>query len=127
MIDAQFLFKEGYPMHIGNNINPWILLMLTIVCEVIATVHLRLSNGFTKLLPSSIVVIGYGCAFWGLSIVMRRLEIGITYAVWSGVGTVFTTIAGIFLFEEGMSPPKIIGILLIVCGVMLLQLGNSSH
>ena len=106
--------------------NPWLLLMLTILSEVIATINLRLSDGFTKVIPSSIVVVGYGLAFWGLSIVMRRLEIGIAYAVWSGVGTVATSILGVFLFNEGVSIPKIIGILLIIAGVVLLHSSTTT-
>lgn len=101
--------------------NPWLLLFLTILSEVIGTISLRLSDGFTKLWPVAVVVVCYGLAFWGLSLVMRRLEIGITYAIWSGVGTVITAIAGVLLFQESVSLPKLAGIALIIAGVVLLH------
>lgn len=104
--------------------HPWILLALTIVSEVVGTIHLRLSDGFSKPVPSVIVVLCYGLAFWGLSVVMRRIEIGITYAVWSGVGTVLTAALGIVLFKESIGWIKALGIALIVMGVVLLNLAS---
>lgn len=101
--------------------NPWLLLFLTILSEVVGTVSLRLSDGFTRPWPVAVVVVCYGLAFWGLSLVMRRLEIGITYAIWSGVGTVLTAIVGVLLFQESLSLPKLVGIGLIIAGVVLLQ------
>ncbi|WP_145997166.1 MULTISPECIES: multidrug efflux SMR transporter [Ralstonia] len=107
--------------------NPWLLLAGTIVTEVIGTLCLRLSEGFSK--PAWIIgtAVCYGLAFWGLAIVMKRIDMSITYAVWSGVGTVLTAIVGILLFKEGVSTAKLSGIGMVVGGVVLLNMSGASH
>jgi small multidrug resistance pump len=101
--------------------NPWILLSIAIVSEIIGTSALKASNGFTRVIPSVLVVLGYGSAFWLMSQTLKFLEIGTVYAVWSGVGIVGTAIIGYFVFREGIDLPKGIGIGLIVAGVVVLQ------
>jgi small multidrug resistance pump len=101
--------------------NPWILLGIAIVSEIIGTSALKASNGFTRVIPSVLVVLGYGGAFWLMSQTLKFLEIGTVYAVWSGVGIVGTAIIGYFVFREGIDLPKGIGIGLIVAGVVVLQ------
>jgi small multidrug resistance pump len=101
--------------------NPWILLGFAIVSEIIGTSALKASNGFTRVIPSVLVVLGYGGAFWLMSQTLKFLEIGTVYAVWSGVGIVGTAIIGYFVFREGIDLPKGIGIGLIVAGVVILQ------
>ncbi|ATG20360.1 QacE family quaternary ammonium compound efflux SMR transporter [Ralstonia pickettii] len=109
------------------SMNPWLLLAGTIVTEVIGTLCLRLSEGFSK--PAWIIgtAVCYGLAFWGLAIVMKRIDMSITYAVWSGVGTVLTAIVGILLFKEGVSMAKLSGIGMVVGGVVLLNMSGASH
>ncbi|MCU0498921.1 MAG: multidrug efflux SMR transporter [Anaerolineae bacterium] len=103
-------------------------LALAIVCEVIATSSLRLSEGFTKPLPSLIVVIGYGAAFYLLSQALRTIPLGTAYAVWSGLGTAAIAIIGVILFAETLNLWRIIGIVLIITGVLVLNLlGGASH
>ncbi len=76
----------------------YLYLAIAIVAEVIATSALKASQEFTKLLPSFLVIIGYGIAFYLMTLALRTIPVGITYAVWSGMGIVLITIAGIFLY-----------------------------
>jgi small multidrug resistance pump len=101
--------------------NPWILLGIAIISEIIGTSALKASNGFTRVIPSVLVVLGYGGAFYLMSQTLKFLEIGTVYAIWSGVGIVGTAIIGYFMFREGIDLPKGIGIGLIVAGVVVLQ------
>ncbi|MGM3275868.1 DMT family transporter [Ralstonia sp. 24A2] len=107
--------------------NPWLLLAGTIVTEVIGTLCLKLSDGFSKPLWIIGTAICYGLAFGGLAIVMKRIDMSITYAVWSGVGTVLTAVVGILLFKEGVSMAKLSGIGMVVGGVVLLNVSGASH
>ncbi len=78
----------------------FVYLILAIVAEVIATSALKASVGFTRPLPSLLVVGGYGVAFYLLSLVLRTLPVGITYAIWAGLGIVLVTLVGIVVFGE---------------------------
>ena len=94
---------------------------------MIGTLCLNLSDGFSKPLWIVGTAICYGLAFWGLAIVMKRIDMSITYAVWSGVGTVLTAVVGILLFKEGVSMAKLSGIGMVVGGVVLLNVSGASH
>ena len=102
-----------------------LLLSLAIVTEVAATVALRQSDGFTRLLPSAIVVVGYGVSFWLLAMVLKELSIGITYAVWSAAGTALIATIGIIAFDEPATALKLASLALIVAGVIGLNLGGA--
>jgi small multidrug resistance pump len=99
----------------------WLYLAVAIVLEVIATSALKASDGFTKLLPSLIVVVGYGAAFYTLSITLRTMPVGVVYAVWSGVGVVLITLVGWLFFNQELDLPAFIGIALIAAGVTVLN------
>ena len=99
----------------------FVYLILAIVAEVIATSALKASVGFTRPLPSLLVVGGYGVAFYLLSLVLRTLPVGITYAIWAGLGIVLVTLVGIVVFGEKPDLPAVFGISLIVAGVVTLQ------
>ena len=101
-------------------------LLLAIIAEVIGTSALKPSEGFTKLVPSGIVVVGYGTAFYLLSLVLKSLPVGIVYAIWSGVGIVLITIVGVFAFKQTLDTPAIIGMSLIVAGVVVLNLFSKT-
>ncbi|MCG8551409.1 MAG: multidrug efflux SMR transporter [Desulfobacterales bacterium] len=94
---------------------------LAIIAEVVATSALKASEQFTKLIPSLVVIIGYGSAFYLLTLVLRTIPIGVTYAVWSGLGIVLVTIAGIILYRQIPDLPAIIGMVLIVAGVVVIH------
>ncbi len=104
----------------------WVYLAIAIVSEVIATSFLKLSDGFTKLWPSVVVVIGYGLAFFFLSLTLRSMSIGVAYAVWSAVGIVLTTIIAWVAFGQKLDTAGFVGIGLIVAGVIVLNLFSKS-
>ncbi|NKQ55854.1 multidrug efflux SMR transporter [Amycolatopsis sp. K13G38] len=106
---------------------PYLLLALAIVAEVIGTVSLKLSEGFSKLGPSIIVVIGYGVAFTALSLVLKLgMPIGVAYAIWSAAGVALVAIIGAVFLKEQMTLTMIGGLVLIIGGVVLLELGAAQ-
>jgi small multidrug resistance pump len=106
---------------------PWTWLVIAIIAEVIATSALRASNGFTRLVPSVIVVVGYGLAFYGLSLTLRNIPVGIVYAVWSGVGIVLITLVAMALYRQVPDLPAVLGLGLIVAGVVVLNLFSKMQ
>lgn len=107
----------------------WIHLVIAIVSEVIATSALKESEGFSKFYPSLIVILGYGTAFYFLSLTLRSMPVGVAYAVWSGVGVLLVTLVGLFVFGQRIDGPGWLGIALITSGVLVLNLlsKSSSH
>lgn len=107
----------------------WLFLSIAIVSEVIATTALKSSEGFTRFLPSLIVVIGYGVAFYTLSMTLRTIPLGVAYAVWSGLGIVAVSILALLLYGQKLDLPAIIGIALIVLGVVVINVfsNTSAH
>ena len=101
------------------------ILFLAILSEVIATSALKFSEGFTKLIPSVVVVIGYGLSFYLLSITLKTLPIGVAYAIWSGVGLILTVIAGILLWQEKLDWARVTGIVLIIVGIIFINVVSS--
>ncbi|MFI8417044.1 DMT family transporter [Serratia sp. NPDC078593] len=104
-------------------------LTVAIIAEVIATTMLKASEGFTRLWPSLLVVLGYGVAFWGLSMVVKTMPLGIVYAIWSGMGIVLVSIAAVFVYNQKLDWPAIIGMVLIITGVLVINLlsKTSAH
>lgn len=102
--------------------NTVVTLMLTILSEVIATTSLKASEGFTKPIPSIIVVVGYAIAFYMLSLTIKNMPLGTAYAIWSGLGTTGVVLVGILVWREPLDIPRIVGIALIVIGVIVLNL-----
>ena len=102
-----------------------LLLSLAIVTEVVGTVALRYSDGFTKLAPGVVVVLGYGASFWLLALVLKQLSIGTTYAVWSAAGTALIAAFGIFALGEPATALKLASLALIIVGVIGLNLGGA--
>lgn len=103
----------------------YVYLILAILSEVIATTALKASAGFSKVVPSLMVIIGYGTAFYLLSLTLKSLPLGIAYATWSGLGTVGVVIAGILLYRETVQFQHVIGIVLIIIGSILLNLTRN--
>ena len=104
----------------------WLYLTVAIVCEVIATSALKSSEGFTRLLPSVAVVVGYGAALYFLSLTLRTIPVGVAYAVWSGVGVVLITVVGWLVFKQELDMPAFIGIGLIASGVVVLNVFSKA-
>jgi small multidrug resistance pump len=107
----------------------YLLLLLAIVAEVIATSGLKASENFTRLAPSLLVVAGYGTAFFCLSLTLKILPLGVAYAIWSGVGTVLVAVVGWLLYRQQLDLPAVLGIGLIVAGTVVLNLFSkvSAH
>jgi len=104
----------------------YIYLALAIICEVVGTLALKSSEQFTRLGPSTLVVLGYGGAFYCLSLCLRVLPVGLIYAIWSGVGIVLVSIIAWFLFKQKLDFPAIVGMSLIVVGVVVINLFSKS-
>ena len=105
----------------------YLLLVGAILFEVVGTISLKLSEGFSKVIPSVVVVIGYLGSFLLLGIGLNKgLSVSVAYAIWAGAGTALVAIAGIFLFKEQISTLGFVGIGLIIAGVVMLELGSGA-
>jgi small multidrug resistance pump len=103
----------------------YLYLAIAIVCEVIGTSALKATEGFTRLGPSIVVVIGYGLAFYFLSLTLRTVPVGVAYAIWSGAGVALITLIGWLVFKQRLDAAAIFGIGLIVAGVVVIQFFSS--
>ena len=106
--------------------NAWLILTLAIAAEVIATSALKSSEGFTRLLPSAAVVIGYGVAIYLLSLVLKSIPVGVAYAIWSGLGVVLITLVAWVVHGQRIDMPGLLGMGLIVAGVVMLNLFSKA-
>lgn len=104
----------------------WLFLMIAIVGEVIATSALKSSEAFTKLVPSLIVITGYGTAFYFLSLALRTIPVGIAYAIWAGLGIVLVAAAGWLIYGQKLDTAGFFGIALIIAGVAVLNLFSRT-
>ena len=100
----------------------YVYLATAIIAEVIATSALKASHEFTRLIPSLIVITGYVVAFYFMTLTIRTLPIGITYAIWSGLGIVLISIAGAVFYKQIPDIPAIIGMTLIILGVGVIHI-----
>jgi multidrug transporter EmrE-like cation transporter len=103
-----------------------VLLFFAVLSEVTATTSLKFSEGFTKLIPSVVVVVGYGLSFYLLSMTLKVMPIGIAYALWSGIGITLTVIAGKIIWNESMDWARITGIVLIIAGILVINLFSKT-
>ncbi len=106
---------------------PYLFLALAISSEICATVSMKFSEGFTRLLPSIVVVVGYVFSFVMLSQALKHISVSTAYAIWSGAGTAVVAAIGFTFLGEGLNALKLVGILLIIAGVVALNLGGASH
>ena len=102
-------------------VSPYVYLSVAIASEVVGTLALRASRGFTQLTPSVLVIGAYSLAFYMLSLALREMSVGTAYAIWSGIGTAIVAIAGAVLFGERLTVRSVLGIALIIVGVVLLE------
>ena len=106
----------------------WVLLVAAIATEVVGTLALRGSNGFTQLVPSTITVVGYVASFALLAIVLKSLPVGIVYAIWSAIGIALVAVLGKLIFNDPVPPLAVAGMVLIVGGVILVSAsGAKTH
>jgi len=104
----------------------YVYLAIAIVAEVVGTSALKSAAGFTRLVPSLVVVAGYGTAFFFLSLVLRTIPIGVAYAIWSGAGVALIALIGWLLYRQSLDAGALAGIALIVAGVVVIQLFSRS-
>ena len=104
----------------------YIFLLIAILSEVVATTMLKATDGFTRMVPSVIVTLGYICSFYFLSLTLKFMSVGVVYAIWSGVGIVLVSILGFLVYGQKIDLPAAIGIGLIISGVAVIQLFSQT-
>ncbi|WP_302104951.1 DMT family transporter [Polycladomyces zharkentensis] len=107
--------------------NSYVLLAAAILAEVFGSSMLKVSNGFKKLFPSVGVIIGMGLSFYYLSLALKAIPLGTAYAIWAGAGTALTALVGVLLFKEKFDSKKLLGIILIICGIVIMKLSGGNH
>ncbi|HZG81368.1 MAG TPA: multidrug efflux SMR transporter [Brevibacillus sp.] len=104
----------------------WLYLMFAILLEVAGTVSMKLSQGFTKALPSTLMVVFYLLAFSSLNLSLKQIPVSVAYAIWSGIGTAAIAVIGFLVFQESLNVWKAVSILLIILGVIGLNMGGEG-
>ena len=104
----------------------YLYLSIAIIAEVIGTSALKASEGFTRLGPTLITLLGYAAAFYFLSLTLKTIPVGIAYAIWSGVGIVLISLVGYALFRQTLDLPAIVGMALIIAGVAVINLFSRT-
>ncbi|SDK10107.1 small multidrug resistance pump [Methylophilus rhizosphaerae] len=104
----------------------WLFLAIAIVSEISATSALKASAGFTKIVPSIVVVIGYLLSFYFLSLTLKVIPIGIAYAIWAGLGIVLLAVVGWVVYDQQLDIAAMLGISLIMVGVLVLNLFSKT-
>jgi small multidrug resistance pump len=104
----------------------WLYLAIAIGAEIIATSALKASSGFSRPWPTVVTVLGYGVAFYFLSLTLREIPMGVAYAIWSGVGIALISLVGMLFFGQRLDTPALIGMGLIVAGVVVMNVFSKS-
>lgn len=104
----------------------WVLLAVAIAAEVLATSALKASEEFTRFWPSVIVIIGYGIAFYFLSLTLRVIPVGVAYAVWAGLGIVLIALMSWIIYDQKLDLPAILGMTMIIGGVLVINLFSET-
>jgi len=104
----------------------WLILIIAGLLEVVWAITLKQTEGFTRLVPSLITIGTMAASFYLLSIALRTLPLGTAYAVWVGIGAIGTAIAGIVLFEEAVTPLKLVSLVLVVAGIVGLRVTSAA-
>jgi small multidrug resistance pump len=105
----------------------WLYLVLAIVLEVSGTTSMKLSHGFTKMLPSVLMFLFYGLSLSALTLALKRIDVSMAYAVWSGLGTALIAVIGVVWLKEPLNTLKIVSLTLIIIGVIGLNLSGGVH
>lgn len=105
----------------------WFYLTLAIIFEVAGTTNMKLSEGFTKILPSILIFVFYGISFVFLTYALKKIDISVAYVIWSGLGTTLVVLIGVLVFRESMTALKLLSISLVVVGVVGLHLSGGSQ
>jgi small multidrug resistance pump len=114
------------PKQKEERMNAYLALGIAIVAEVIATTALKSSDSFTRLVPSLISIAGYGTALYLLTVTMKSIPTGVTYAIWSGLGIVLISITSFFVHQQKIDLWGMVGMALIIAGVVVLNLFSNT-
>ena len=106
--------------------HPWLLLVSAIALEVAGTTSMKLSQGFTRLVPSVLLFVCYVASFVALTLALKQIEVSVAYAVWAGVGTALVAAIGIVYFREELTALKLVSLLFIIVGVVGLNLSATK-
>ena len=104
----------------------WLTLILAVAAETVGTTALEASRQFTRPGPVAVVVVGYGLAFWLLSLTLRTMPVGIVYGLWSGLGVVLIALIGWLVFGQRLDGPAVLGLGLILAGVLVIHLFSGT-
>ena len=107
--------------------NSWLVLAAAILLEVSGTVSMKLSEGFTRLLPSILIFVFYSASFALLTLPLKKIDVSVAYAIWAGVGTALIAVVGFLYFKEPLSVLKVFSIFLIIVGVIGLNIDSGGH
>ena len=105
---------------------PYLYLLIAVLFETFGSTCLQASQQFTRLWPTLGVIFGFGVAFWFFTLVLKSLPLGITYALWSGIGIVLITASGWLIFQQKLDLPALLGIGLIIAGIAVINLFSSA-
>ena len=105
----------------------WIYLSLAILTEVIGTVLIKVSNGFSRLIPTLLLIFFYSISYFFFNLSLKKIEIGTAYAIWSGLGTALLAATGALFFREELSVARVSAIVLIIMGVCLLNMSGGAQ
>lgn len=103
----------------------WLALAGAIALEIAGTTSMKLSQGFTRVLPSVLLFVFYALSFALMTIAVKRIDMSVSYAIWSGVGTAVIALIGVFAFHESLTAVQIVSIILIIVGVVGLRVGAA--
>jgi quaternary ammonium compound-resistance protein SugE len=121
LVQYRFPYTRSNKQEKGEVIVPWVLLFIASICEVIFAVAMKQAQGFTKLVPSIVVILGAAGGIFFLTMALKSLPLSIGYPIWTGVGIVGTVVLGLIMFNEPLSALKVAGIALVFVGVVMLQ------
>ncbi|WP_110955146.1 DMT family transporter [Anaerosinus massiliensis] len=107
--------------------NGYMFLGLAIALEIFSTSMLKASEGFTKMIPGGLFIVGMGLSFYLLSYALQFIPLSIAYAIWSGVGTALTALIAVLVWKESLNVYTAIGIVFIILGVVILNMKGSVH
>ena len=105
----------------------WLYLSVAIVLEVCGTICMKLADGLSNLVPTVLLFVSYGLCFVMMTLALKRLEVGVAYALWSGVGTALIAVIGVVWFREPMTVVKALSLVLIILGVVGLHCSVGAH
>ena len=105
----------------------WVLWIVAILLEVAGTTNMKLSEGFSKLIPSVGVIFFYALSIIALTFAVNRMDVSVAYAIWSGLGTALVAIIGLWFFQESITTTKVVGLVLIIVGVAMLHFTSESY